>query len=98
MPQIETGIGPRSTKNPNDPARFIQKLKNTPAGEVAQYSHYHLDEIPIDHERHYDGFYGIVTNLEDDVQKIIEINQGRWEIEESFRIMKSEFKARPVYL
>ena len=38
------------------------------------------------------------TNLEDDVSEIIKVNHRRWEIEECFRIMKSEFKARPVFL
>ena len=36
--------------------------------------------------------------LNDDIKDIVAINKRRWEIEESFRIMKSEFKARPVYL
>ena len=96
--QIETKVPMHSAKNPNDPARFIQELKTTPSGEVAQQRHLSLDTAKIDNERQYDGFYGVVTNLEDDVQTIIQINQRRWEIEESFRIMKSEFKARPVYL
>ena len=46
----------------------------------------------------YDGFYAICTNLDDDAAAIMKINHRRWEIEESFRIMKSEFKAKPVYL
>lgn len=46
----------------------------------------------------YNGFYAVCTNIEDDVETIIKVNKKRWEIEESFRIMKSEFKARPVYL
>ena len=96
--QIEVKAPARSAKNPNDPARFIQELKTTPSGEVAQQRHLILDLDKIDNERQYDGFYGVVTNLEDDVQTILRINQRRWEIEESFRIMKSEFKARPVYL
>lgn len=49
-------------------------------------------------EEMFDGFYGVCTNLEDDARRITEINSRRWEIEECFRIMKSEFKARPVYL
>ena len=49
-------------------------------------------------EERYDGFYAVCTNLEDDVSAIISINQKRWQIEECFRIMKSEFQARPVYL
>lgn len=96
--QIETKAPTRSAKNPNDPARFIQETTTTPSGEVAQHRFLALDVGKIEDERQYDGFYGVVTNLEDDVQTIIKINQRRWEIEESFRIMKSEFKARPVYL
>ena len=96
--QIVTKAPIRSAKNPNDPARFIQETTTTPSGEVAQNRFLTLDEGKIEDERQYDGFYGVVTNLEDDVQTIIQINQRRWEIEESFRIMKSEFKARPVYL
>ena len=46
----------------------------------------------------YDGFYAVVTNLEDDPSEIIKINKRRWEIEENFRIMKSDFEARPVYV
>ena len=46
----------------------------------------------------YDGFYAVVTNLDDDPAEIIKINKSRWEIEENFRIMKTEFEARPVYV
>lgn len=46
----------------------------------------------------YDGFYAVITNLEGDVSEIIRINKQRWKIEESFRIMKTEFEARPVYV
>ena len=46
----------------------------------------------------YDGFYAVITNIDCDVDEIIRINQQRWEIEESFRIMKTEFEARPVYV
>ena len=47
----------------------------------------------------YDGFYAVCTNLDDiRIDEIIKINKKRWEIEECFRIMKTEFKARPVYL
>ena len=49
-------------------------------------------------EAQYDGLYAVCTNLEDNVEDIIKINHNRWEIEESFRIMKSEFKSRPVFL
>ena len=49
-------------------------------------------------EEIYDGFYAVITNLEGDVDEIIKINKQRWEIEENFRIMKTEFEARPVYV
>jgi len=49
-------------------------------------------------EEMFDGFYAVCTNLEDDAPAIAKVNHRRWEIEECFRIMKSEFKARPVYL
>ena len=59
---------------------------------------YSIDSSTIAKEEIFDGFYGVCTNLEDDTDSIIEVNKRRWEIEECFRIMKSEFKARPVYL
>ena len=46
----------------------------------------------------FDGFYAVCTTLEDNISDIIKINKRRWEIEESFRLLKSDFKARPVYL
>ncbi|MDY6018983.1 MAG: transposase [Anaerococcus sp.] len=46
----------------------------------------------------FDGFYAVCTNLEKDTEEIIQINKMRWQIESSFRTMKSEFKTRPVYL
>ena len=67
-------------------------------GEVAEKVLYNLDTKAIEEEAQYDGFYAVYTNLDDDPADVIRINQGRWEIEESFRIMKSGFEARPVYL
>ena len=49
-------------------------------------------------EAMYDGFYAVCTNLTGSIRQILAINRQRWEIEESFRIMKTEFKGRPVYL
>ena len=57
-----------------------------------------MNDGRIAEEEKYDGFYAVCTTLEDDIKDIIEVNKRRWEIEESFRIMKSEFRARPVYL
>ena len=82
----------------NDPKRFIEAINTTDSGEVASETYYSINQSVIDEEAKYDGLYAVCTNLEDDVEDIVKINHKRWEIEESFRIMKSEFKARPVYL
>lgn len=84
--------------NQNDFKRFITKTSVTKDGEVAEKKILSLNTNQIEKEQKYDGFYGVCTNLEDNAEEIIKVNQRRWEIEESFRIMKSEFKARPVYL
>ena len=78
--------------------RFIKKVKITNEGEVAEKTQYFLDEELIANEEIFDGFYCIATNLEHPAPEIIRINKSRWEIEESFRIMKTDFKSRPVYL
>jgi len=82
----------------NDYKRFIHKTNITTDGEVADREIYSINAALIQKEEAFDGFYGVCTNLEDDVSDIIKINHRRWEIEECFRIMKSEFEARPVYL
>lgn len=84
--------------NQNDYKRFILKTHYTPDGEVAQKEALCIDTKLIAKEEAFDGFYAVCTNLEDDTSAIIKINKKRWEIEECFRIMKSEFKARPVHL
>ncbi|HRT84843.1 MAG TPA: IS1634 family transposase [Bacteroidales bacterium] len=84
--------------NPNDYKRFIAKSYYTVDGEAAKHEKYSIDTKLISKEEAFDGFYAVCTNLEDDASAIIKVNRRRWEIEECFRIMKSEFKARPVYL
>ena len=84
--------------NQNDFKRFIKKTNVTNDGEIAEKKVLTLNTDTIQKEEKFDGFYGVCTNLDDEVEEIIKVNQRRWEIEESFRIMKSEFKARPVYL
>ncbi|MDD6326288.1 MAG: IS1634 family transposase [Lachnospiraceae bacterium] len=88
----------RKGKNQNDPMRFVKKSAVTLDGEIAEKQVYSLDEEQILKEEMYDGFYAVITNLEGDVGEIIKINRQRWEIEENFRIMKTEFEARPVYV
>lgn len=95
---IQSSDKTRKGKGSNDPARFIQRTAVTEDGEIAQKSIYQLDEAKILEESMYDGFYAVVTNLEGDIRELININKQRWEIEENFRIMKSEFEARPIFV
>jgi len=85
-------------KKPTDPKRFIKTNYCTDDGEIADNEITYIDNNVIENEEQYDGFYAVCTNLDEDIDTIIKINKRRWEIEESFRILKSEFKARPVYL
>lgn len=85
-------------KRANDPARFIKSTHLTSDGEIAERASHTLNEEQIRDESKYDGFYGVCTNLESTVEEIIQINQRRWEIEETFRILKSEMRSRPVYV
>lgn len=95
---INTNPDKLKKTNPNDYKRFIEKINCTSEGEVAENQILSIDRELIAKEEAFDGFYAVCTNLEDDASEIIKINKRRWEIEESFRIMKSEFKARPVHL
>lgn len=88
----------RRGKNQNDPARFIRSAAITEDGEVAGKKIYDLDLERISEEETYDGFYAVITNLDGDASEILKINRQRWEIEENFRIMKTDFEARPVYV
>ena len=88
----------RRGKNQNDYRRFIETITTTKEGDIAESTSYYLNEELIEEEQFYDGYYALTTNLIGDVEKILGIVKGRWEIEESFRIMKSDFLARPVNL
>lgn len=94
---IEQNPKQLSKAKQNDPKRFIKTTSITEDGEIAEKSIYTLNQDAIDNEAKYDGIYAVCTNLEDDVKDIIAVNRRRWEIEESFRIMKSDFKSRPIY-
>lgn len=95
---VEAGGKAVERKRQNDPKRFIKADHATSGGEVADQTVYYIDEESIAQEEKYDGFYAVCTSLEDGPEDIIKVNRRRWEIEECFRIMKSEFQARPVYL
>ncbi len=87
-----------SKSRQNDPKRFIKSASITKDGEIADKKVLSLNQSAIENEAMFDGFYAVCTTLEDDVSEIIKVNKRRWEIEESFRILKTDFKARPVYL
>ena len=95
---LKSGKIKKERRNPNDPARFIGKTAVTEDGEAAKIENY-LDTDKIENEALYDGLYAVTTDLlDDDVKDILKVSEGRWEIEECFRIMKTDFEARPVYL
>ena len=95
---LTSGKIKKERRNPNDPARFIGKTAVTEDGEIAKIENY-LDTDKIENEALYDGLYAVTTDLlDDDVKDILKVSEGRWEIEECFRIMKTDFEARPVYL
>ena len=85
-------------KSPNDAKRYIKAEYVTPDGELAQTASYSLNQEMIDQEARFDGFYALCTDLEDPAPAIIKLNGGRWIIENGFRIMKTDFDARPVYV
>lgn len=96
---INSGRYKQSAKNQNDPHRFIARTPATQDGEICSKELVTLNTDAIHEEEIYDGFYAVCTNLEDvNVEQIVRINKKRWEIEECFRIMKTDFKARPVYV
>ena len=95
---IEDNNITRKGKNQNDYRRFVDTINSTNDGEVAKNITYSINEDLINEESKYDGYYALTTNLVGDINQIFKIVKGRWEIEESFRIMKSDFLARPINL
>lgn len=87
----QDGFSLHKPKNPNDVKRFIKS-------DNEQKEHYIINQDQIEKEKRYDGFYAVVTNLDKSVSEIISINRQRWEIEECFRIMKTDLKGRPVFV
>lgn len=95
---IDKGPALINKKNANDCKRLITRTAYTLDGEIAQVENYSLNQEMIDQEARFDGFYAICTDLEDCAPDIIKANSGRWIIENGFRVMKTEFEARPVFL
>ena len=96
---IDSGRGNTSKrKSPNDAKRYIKSEYCTPDGELAQIENFSLNQDMIDQEARFDGFYGISTDLEGSASEVIKFNGGRWIIENGFRTMKTDLRARPVFL
>ena len=95
---LESGEKNLSRKKQNDPKRFIKTDHATKDGEAAEFTESYIDQTVIENEEKYDGFYAVCTNLNDSISTIVNVNKRRWEIEECFRIMKTDFAARPVYV
>jgi len=83
-------------KGPNDVTRFIKRTSTGKGGEKAS-DHYAIDQAIIDKEERYDGYYAVATNLDDDVKTILGISDNRYKIEDCFRVLKTNFEARPVF-
>ena len=96
---IDSGRGNTSKrKSPNDAKRYIKSEYCTIDGELAQIENFSLNQDMIDQEARFDGFYGISTDLEGAAPEVIKLNGGRWIIENGFRTMKTDLRARPVFL
>ena len=99
LKSIKNGTARRKKKSPNDASRFIAETHYTGSAEVATKTEYTLDLEAIEKESRFDGFYAICSNLEEEpAVEIIRANSQRWEIEDMFRTLKTEFESRPVYL
>ena len=83
-------------KGPHDVTRFIRRSSASKSGDKVTDSYY-IDQSVIEEEEKYDGYYAIATNLDDDAKAIIEISNKRYKIEDCFRVMKTNFSARPVH-
>ena len=83
-------------KGPHDVTRFIKRISSKDADNKSS-SQYVLNQDIIDEEEKYDGFYAIATNLDDSARDILAISTKRYKIEDCFRVMKTNFSARPVY-
>lgn len=95
---VDQGATSLKKHRQNDYKRFITKTSVTGNGEVAEKEIYRIDDTVIAREEIFDGFYAVCTNLEDGAPAIARINKQRWKIEECFRLLKTDFEARPVYL
>lgn len=89
--KILTAMDPENfKKGPHDVTRFIKSDK--------EKKNYSLDEARIEAEAQYDGFYAVATNIFDMKEtEVLDIQSRRYQIEDCFRILKTNFSSRPVY-
>ena len=92
---LKNGDPEEVKKVPNDVRRFLKRIAETNDGKEADVR-YVLDNDKIAQEEKYDGFYAVATNLEDSVKDILEVAKKRYQIEDCFRVMKTNFRGRPV--
>ena len=85
-------------KGPNDIRRFIKTLSVTQDGELATNKSNEIDNEVVTREMMFHGFYAVATSLDKPAKDILDINASRWRIEQSFRILKSDFDSRPVFV
>ena len=83
-------------KGPHDVTRFIKRTSSTKSGETVT-DKYALDLAAIEAEEKYDGFYAVATHLDDPAKDILAVSANRYKIEDCFRVMKTNFSARPVF-
>ena len=95
---IENGTAKGNAYHQNDYRRLVEKTAVTDEGEVAGNTLFSMDMKRIAEEETYDGFYALNTNLDDDPGEIVKVNHQRWQIEECFRIMKTDFETKPFFL
>ena len=96
---IKNGSVKNHRKGQNDPFRFAKRTSITQEGETASKDVWEIDVEKVAEEQAFDGFYGLATSLDvDDLPGVLKVAAGRWEIEECFRIMKNEMKARPAFM
>lgn len=82
-------------KGPNDVRRFLKRVSKTKSGENAVVE-YTLDESKIAEEEKYDGYYAVATNLADPAKDILAVSQKRYQVEDCFRLIKTNFDGHPV--
>lgn len=104
----------RSEKDAKDRARLVGRAeemlesrnlndkrgaKKYITGQGSDYSNYELDELKIERDRRFDGYYSIAFSRKDlaTPRAIVDAYHNLWKIEESFRSLKSFFEVRPMW-